>query len=172
MLTQTLVMVWGALEVFISDIVRSMLNTNPSLAVLLMTSDSSKRYFRREVAIEDLMTRGFDLNRSMGDFLFSDKWLDNLPRIKEVISTLLPRADDLHRALAAKELWLLWQRRHLIVHRRGVIDAQFVANTEASDAVGSRLIVSSKDVDEALNEGGRGSRRVIGRTLTRLYPSG
>jgi hypothetical protein len=44
-------MVWGALEVFISDIVRSMLNTNPSLAVLLMTSDSSKRYFRREVAI-------------------------------------------------------------------------------------------------------------------------
>ena len=60
MLTQTLVMVWGALEVFISDIVRSMLNTNPSLAVLLMTSDSSKRYFRREVAIEDLMTRGFD----------------------------------------------------------------------------------------------------------------
>jgi hypothetical protein len=152
LLTQTLVMVWGALEVLISDVVKCMLNLNPSLALKLVTSDPAKRHFRREVAIEDLAGHGFDLNRSMGDVLFADKHLDNLPGMKDVLSTLLPKADHLHSALAANELWILWQRRHLIVHRRGVVDSQFIANTGASEVVGSRLAVTSKDVDEALGK--------------------
>ena len=54
------------------------------------------------------------------------------------------------QSMAAQSLWLLWQRRHLIVHRRGIVDAQFISNTGATSAQGTRLVVESGDIDEAL----------------------
>ena len=79
-------MIWGAFEVFVSDVARATLNLNPSAALKLIATDPVKRHFRKEVLIEALANRGFDLNGAMGDVLFSDQRLDNLTRMREVLS--------------------------------------------------------------------------------------
>jgi hypothetical protein len=149
LLSETLVMIWGAFEVFVSDVVRGKLNLDPSMAMKLVTSDPVRKHFRKDVSIETLAGLGFDLNRAMGDVLLSDQQLENLPRMREVLSALLPGAERLHEAMAGRSLWLLWQRRHLIVHRRGIVDAQFIANTGETAALGSRIAIGSEDVDDA-----------------------
>jgi hypothetical protein len=80
----------------------------------------------------------------------SDQPLDNLPRMRDVLSALLPNVERVHEAMAARSLWLLWQRRHLIVHRRGLVDAKFIANTGETIALGSRIAIVGKDIDEAV----------------------
>lgn len=150
LLNETLVMIWGAFEVFVSDIVRGILNTDPASALRLVTTDPARKYFRKDVSIEVLAARGFVLRDAMGDVLFSDQQLDSLPRMRDVLSALLPNSAQLHAAMAAPSLWLLWQRRHVIVHRRGMVDNQFIVNTGSGSASGSRLSVESDDVDEAL----------------------
>jgi hypothetical protein len=149
LLNETLVMVWGAFEAFVADVVRAKLNLDPSAAVRLVTFDPVRKHFRKEVPIETLASHDFDLNRAMGDVLLNEQQLDSLPRMRDVLTGLLPGARDLHDAMAARSLWLLWQHRHVIVHRRGVVDAHFIANTGETAAPGSRITIIGDDVDEA-----------------------
>jgi hypothetical protein len=66
LLNETLVMIWGAFEVLVSDVVRAKLNLDPSSAVKLVTSEPVRKHFRKDVSIETLAGLGFNLNRAMG----------------------------------------------------------------------------------------------------------
>jgi hypothetical protein len=53
-------------------------------------------------------------------------------------------------ALAEKRLWVLCQQRHLIVHRRGVIDARYLEATGEQQAIGSRLSVAPAELESQI----------------------
>ena len=148
LLLETLVMIWGAFENLVSETIRVLLNANPPLAAKLLGDEATKKHFpSRGIPIEDLATHDFNLATSKGDLLLKDRHLDSLPIIKDVLRVVFKKEVALRDRLANRDLWLLWQRRHLIVHRRGVIDTVYLARTSESAPIGSRLSVQSNYVE-------------------------
>jgi hypothetical protein len=149
LLAETLVMTWGALEVLIADVVRCVVNREPSLALQLVSKDPSKKHVRGTVSIETLASYDFSIKDLMGDLLFEEQKLDSLQRMRDIVSVLFPGASALHAALGNVEIYHLWQRRHLIVHRRGVVDDRFIKITGAGNRIGERLKVTPDKVRSA-----------------------
>ena len=94
LLLETLVMMWGALENFISEAVRVLVNLNPSLAVVLLSDATAKKYFPSRIPIEDLANNGFNIGNSMGDLLMQDRHLDALPVMKDVLGAIFPTEEE------------------------------------------------------------------------------
>ena len=70
--------------------------------------------------------------------------------IKDVLDAIFPKETELRDCLSDPDIWLLWQRRHLIVHRRGIVDQSYLAKTSDVPQLGSRLSVSSGYVEASL----------------------
>jgi hypothetical protein len=150
LLLETLVMAWGTFEALATDVIRLLLNTDARRAVALMNTDTARKHFPRGLPIDALAAHGFNVATRMGDVLLGDRGLDTLPTVKDILSVLLPHAPELHRTLSQPALWLLWQRRHLAVHRRGGVDAAYIAKTSEELAPGSRLTVTADEVEGTL----------------------
>ena len=147
LLLETLVMIWGAFEILATDIVRVVLNADPSTAQKLFSDQDAEKHFpSRGVSIEDLASHDFNVAASMGDLLLTDRHLESLPLIKAVLNAISEK-ESLREHLSNPDLWLLGQRRNLIVHRRGVIDAAYLKKTSDKGVVGSRVTIGSDYVE-------------------------
>jgi hypothetical protein len=130
LLLLTLVNIWGTLEAFISESLRLLLNVEPAMASKLLSNDLTKKHFPvRAVSVDALANYNFNVAGSMGDLLLEDHHLDSLPMLKNIFNVFFPSNTQLRTSLAAPEVWTLWQRRHLIVHKRGTVDAAYLSNT-------------------------------------------
>lgn len=151
LLRQGAVLVWGTLEVLVRDVFVAYLNSNPMGAIRL-TQDvgTRKRFELKALPIDVLQDCNFDLSRRMGDILLANNDVGDLATIKDVYGVLFPEHANLRAALDERDLWVLSQRRHLIVHRRAVIDATYLKHTGESLPVGSRLAVTPGDLERYL----------------------
>jgi hypothetical protein len=102
----------------------------------------------RDLSVEDLAAHQFNIARSMGTLLLQERHLA-LPTIKDVLSVIFPQESTLRDKLAVPKLWLFWQRRNLIAHRRGVVDASYLSKTLDTIAEGARLRISSSQVESS-----------------------
>jgi hypothetical protein len=150
LLSQTVVMLWGALEALVSDVIRHEMNATPMLAIRVASTDPSRKHFNNRLTLDQLATRNFNLERSMGDALLADRSLDSLPVIRDVLTVLAADDAPVHKAFADANLWKLWQVRHLIVHRRGQVDQAYIDRTgDDRWSVGRLIKIDSAYVDEA-----------------------
>lgn len=151
LILQTLASIWGAFELLANDVVEISLNENPNLAGLLVNENPAKRHFPiKAVSIEFLMDHGFNISGSMGDIILGERRLSSLEAIRDVFSTFAPENSAVHKALGSDILWRLWQRRHVVVHRRGLVDRGYLERTgDTEQSVGQRLMVRSDDIEEA-----------------------
>jgi hypothetical protein len=146
LLRQGTVIAWSSLEVLASDLAVAAVNANPKLASKLMTDNDTKSYFPKGISPEELDEHAFDLKGSMGTVLFADRRPDTIEKMRNVFSVLLP-GSDAQRRLRDTNLWILSQRRNLIVHKRGVIDRGYLSKTPDNATTGSRLVVTRFDLD-------------------------
>lgn len=152
LLRQGAIALWGALEVLAQDIFVTVLNTNPTSAVKLLTHDRTKQLFQlKAIPLDTLSTYDFDVSRSFGNILMRYRTVDTIPVMKAVFGVLFPQSGKLREALEQRDLWILNQRRHLIVHRRGVIDADYISKTGDSLALGTELLISPDDLERYLH---------------------
>ena len=86
----------------------------------------------------------------MGTYLLSLHDLNDLTAIKDVYKTLFGQKRKLREYFSKSELWLLYQKRNLIVHRRSIIDKQYLQNTGETAKLGTELVVTAKSLDESL----------------------
>jgi len=150
LLRQGVVLLWGALEVLANDLFVCVLNKRPALALALTEKEETKRMFQlRGIPFDTLSLYGYDLSGRMGDIFAQQKSIDSVPSIKAVFEVVAP-SDPLRTILARPTLWLLNQRRHLIVHRRAVVDQTYLENTGEKLQLGSELEVSPYDLDGSL----------------------
>ena len=149
LLRQIVVLCWGALEVVVNDTMRSLLNANPALVRLLTTDKEYKDALFGRDLVEKLEQRSFDLSNSMGDLFCDAVRLDSLEKMRRVVSLVLqnPAVD---KQLKDEKLWKLAQQRHLIVHRRGVVDARFRLRTDEKRPVGQSIEFDSDYVESCL----------------------
>ena len=148
---QGVVLTWSAIEVLSRDAFVHLLNIKPQLSEALLADHfNRKRFATDKIEWQTLASYGFDLSGSLGSYLVSKADLSNIPAIRAAYTALFPGAVKLRACLLDEKLWHLSQKRHLIVHRRGVVDEAYIAATGASLKVGDVLWAAPAEVEEAI----------------------
>ena len=152
LLLETVIMVWGSFEVFIADFVRSHLNAYPAIAARLLMDPSTKASFDiKSIGIEDLAANQFDVSNAMGNILVSKRRLDGIEVIRNVLKVMFPHHQQMIQSIGAPELYKLAQRRHLIVHRRGSVDAAYLQKTNDNFQIGQTLRLTSEYIYQVIH---------------------
>lgn len=145
---QGVVLVWGAFEVLARDLFTELLNRHPARVEALLANPSNRKRFGIEkLDWGTLSSFGFDLSKNLGTVLAQRADLDDIPTIKDAYGALFPEVSDLAWKLADRRLWLLFQRRNLIVHRRGMVDQQYNEKTGETLRLGDQLWPTPEDVE-------------------------
>lgn len=148
---QGVVLMWSAFEVLARDLFVDLLNENPSwVENLLVHLPSRKRFTVDKVDWQTLSSFGFDLSGSLGTLLAQRADLDDIQTIRDAYGGLFPNAINLNQRLSDPRLWHLFQKRNLIVHRRGVVDRLYIEKTGDALALGTQMWVTPADVEDLL----------------------
>jgi hypothetical protein len=145
---QGIVLTWSAFEVFARDLFVDLLNERPVLVERLLShADSRKKFTVDKIDWRTLSTYNFDLSRSLGDLLSQRSDLDDIQTIRDAYNALYPSASTLNQALANEDLWHLFQRRNLIVHRRGIVDRHYIEKTGSPLSLGTHFWATPDDIE-------------------------
>jgi hypothetical protein len=149
---QGIILIWSAFEILFRDTFEQELNLDPSKARLLVEDVSTRKRFEADkFSLETLIQHRFDLSNKLGTILVGQQDFSNLPAIRAVYSVLFGSSAELMRRLNQDDLWLLYQRRHLCVHRRGIVDQAYINNTNDDLPLGSPLVIIPQRFEEHFN---------------------
>lgn len=149
---QGIVLTWSAIEVFARDVFILILNKNPRLSQPLLSDPGNRKRFQSErIDWQTLESYDFNLGNKIGSFLAARADMSNVPAIRSAYSAIYPRAVDLHSVLSNPTLWQISQKRHLLVHKRGVVDKQFIEATNSELEIGASLLITPAEVEEAID---------------------
>jgi hypothetical protein len=152
LLQQGLVLLWSAFEVLCRDTFETLLNGDPAKVQALISHPTTRKRFEAErLPLDTLVQHGFDLSARLGTVLVGQQDFSDLRIVKAVYAVLCPGDDALNQAFAHRDLWALYQRRHLVVHRRGVIDQAYLVATGETHAIGMHLLVTPLAFEGALS---------------------
>lgn len=144
LLKQSLVLVWSSFEIFAGETFRVLLNSAPNLVQKLIDQEKTRRMFQlKSIPLDVLASNNFDLSQRMGDYLLTVHSVDSAISIKVIFDALLPAAPS---SLDSQDLRFLNQKRHLIVHRGGIVDRGYIDATGSEVPIGSHLEVTTTDV--------------------------
>lgn len=149
---QACLLIWSAFEVFCKDIFVSVLNKSPSLYANLVNCQWTKERFgvSQNSWVKLLETHKYDLNGKLGSIVGSDKDFSSPQLLMEIFEVLFKDFDDSQKHLNSFKdsgIWLLGQRRHLIAHRCGIVDQEYLDKTrDASQVLGNVLQLRGKDL--------------------------
>jgi len=148
---QATVLIWGALEHASRDLFKVYLNRTPAAYVLLLQNpETKKRFDLPRISLEQVADFDFDLSSRLGDLLLRQNDLADLTAIKAAFLSLFANDATLREALSAPELWKLFQRRNLIVHRQGRVDERYRSATGDHQPLGAMLVLSPDDLTRYL----------------------
>jgi hypothetical protein len=151
LILQAVVLTWSAFEVLSRDIFRTHLNCTPgAYTELSADADIRKRFDLSRVSIERVADFGFDLSSRLGDLLVEQNDLADLGGIKATFTALFPSDSRLRGALSERDLWLLFQRRSVIVHRCGITDQRYLDASGDQQPIGRRLAVRPRELKKHL----------------------
>ncbi len=144
LLRQSTVLTWAAFEVLVNDAFVHLLNERPALTRRLFEDERTKKRIQIKDFRNLLEEHSFDLSGHMGEILGRNLKIDDVQSARDVYDVLFPQdrgQHRLHELLRTEELWVLYQRRSLIVHRRGIVDKPYLANTGDKHELGTQLLV-------------------------------
>lgn len=148
---QGIVLTWSAIEVLARDAFIYLLDNKPAYAELLLADPANrKRYSADRIEWQTLETYGYNMSSSLGSYLISKADLKSVLAIRGAYGALFPAAGELQKLLGDGCLWNLSHKRNLIVHKRGVVDQQYLASTGDTVAIGEDILVMPSEVEELL----------------------
>ena len=148
---QGIVLTWSAIEVLTRDAFIYLLDNKPEYAELLVADPANRKRFSADrIEWQALATYGYDMSSSLGCYLISKADLKSVPAIRGAYGALFPTADGLQKLLGDRRLWNLCQKRNLIVHKRGIVDQQYLTSTSDPLAIGDDLLVTPSEVEDSL----------------------
>jgi hypothetical protein len=171
LLGQCLVLTWSALEVLAQDTFIELLNAKPNLTSRLFADESAKKLFQlKSITIDTIVENDFDLSHRMGHVFVRSRPIDSIPVMRTTFSVLLPDAAALNAALANPLLWTLNQRRHLIVHRRGIVDREYLEKTGESIDAGTTLNITATELEHYLRAVIEFGAELLDSAVARAFP--
>jgi hypothetical protein len=144
---QSLISIWSVFENSSRSFIIDVLNNFPSRSIAITQREDLKAYFgKKAVDIDLIEVHGFNLERSMGNILFHERRLDNLSAIRSIFDSLF--SDNAVREALGSDMWMLNQRRHLFVHKRGIVDLEYISRTGDMMPIGQRLSLTSEMIEK------------------------
>jgi hypothetical protein len=173
LLRQGVVLTWGSFEVFVSDAVMALVNADAALALRVCRSQTPaiRKLASVDVPLEAVLVAGGDLRGRIAEIIFDEGHIDSLPLMKSLLDELFPSDAALRDAFGSRILWTLFQQRHLIVHRRGVVDAKYREATGDDLPLGSELRLTHDDVRSYLDACRAAVRQLIASARSALARS-
>lgn len=152
LMRQGVVLIWSAFEVLARDLFVDLLNDEPALLERLLAHPAAKKRFGVEkIDWQTLARFDYNLSSSIGSLLIERTDIDDIQTIREAYGALYPNASRLANALGSNDLWFLFQKRNLIVHRRGIVDAHYLAKTGDSAVLGDTMWLQPVEVENFLS---------------------
>jgi hypothetical protein len=147
---------WTALECLAKDLWVVSLNSRPiNLAHRAFQSISfdgaTDGLTGRSITVGLLARHGFDLRSCLGTLLSSKFDFSGMKGIREAYFAAYGKSPELENILANKDLETLEAIRHLIVHRGGIIDAEFKRRAKPDAVEGELLALDGKIVSNLTN---------------------
>ena len=155
LLEQSVVTLWSIIEVLFRDVFELYLNENPTkLSKMLKSEDANKSLGDiRKLTLEELAQYDFDISSRIGTFLIGKTDFSKLENIKACVPPLFEPCPDLREQLGQDDLWLLNKRRHLFVHRAGIVDKEYIDKTPDKVAIGEPLSITPDMVEGHISTG-------------------
>lgn len=158
LLRQCLVMSWNSLEVLARDAFIAFSREVPDWCAPLARSDFGIRKFGKKACERVLAGERGDLSAELLDRLN----FNNLDTIRACYAlSVEPVTREAFTGLEAPLIELTYQRRHLIVHRRGVVDPLYLVETEEKLAIGTELVISSADLARTIGTTGTAGAQLL-----------
>lgn len=144
LIDQSIISLWSAHEVLLRDYIETMLNNDSAMAVAFMSDSRHRKRFNLDrVGYDTLIECGLNLSDKIGSLAISQGGTLDFPSIRTVFDTIHPENSELRDALSQKDIWLLYQLRHLMAHRGGIIDSDFIKNTGLELKLGDRYSLTA-----------------------------
>jgi len=154
---------WAAFETFCKEVFIAVLNRRPSLyAALLRNQQLKERFGISSSSWPHLLEQhDYDLNGHLGTILGADRDFSSPQLVRDLFPLLLatlPGPDGLEEAINSEHLWLLGNRRHLIAHRCGIVDVDYLRKcNDPKQAAGELLVLRGRDLAQGLGAVARAS---------------
>ncbi|MDN7790421.1 hypothetical protein QZM66_22925 [Burkholderia contaminans] len=153
---QACLLAWSAYENFCKDVFIHSLNKRPDLyGVILKNQNLKERFSISQAAWPNLLERaGYDLVGKLGTIIGSDKDFSSPQLLKDLFPILFSEYsgdEGFFKIIQSHELWVLGNRRHLIAHRCGVVDADYMRKCDDStQKIGQLLTLRGRDIGQSL----------------------
>ncbi len=143
----SVLLIWSSLEILAGDVISEWLSLDRGVLNRAVRAKDIWRGKRLPAfGLGQLVEDGFDLSAAVQEALLLQSW----DGIKDVFLALLPTDKNLARRLKDPDLRLLFLRRNLIVHSRGVVDSKYRSNSSDDRDLGARLDLKDDEVKRHL----------------------
>ncbi|MBA3772379.1 MAG: hypothetical protein H0X13_07830 [Ramlibacter sp.] len=163
---QACLLTWAAFETYCKSVFIAAVNQKPSLYTVILKSQVLKERFGLQQGSWPgiLEAHSYDLNGKLGTILGADKDFSSPQLLMDLFPCLFEVLPGVHSKFMApfdsKEFWRLGQRRHLIAHRCGIVDEEYLRRTsDETQSLGAALKLRGRDVGDGL---GIAARLAIG----------
>jgi hypothetical protein len=160
---------WTAVECVATDAWVTALNALPMKFYKRVlgrkgTGEALDGLSEKQIAIWLLAKHNFDLRGSLGTLLKPKFDLTSLNTIRIAYEAAFGKCEDLDEIFEDRDLRLLEASRHVIVHRAGIVDEEFVTRTKTMNvgvAEGQMLPISGAWVATLVNAGIRAGSALV-----------
>lgn len=161
LLHQACILIWSALETFSKQVFIATLNHRPSLFTAISKSQDLKDRFNisNNTWANLLQTHDFDLKGKLGTIVAANRDFSSPQLLRDLFPIMLKDVGTLgfkHSETVDDVLWNLGQRRHLIAHRCGIVDQDYLDKThDVSQEFGTLLNLRGRDLGAAMGAAAR-----------------
>ena len=163
---------WTAFECVTSDAWVNAVNAAPckfAVGVVAAQGEAPDGFSGKTIPVGLLAKHGFDLRHVMGTLLKPKFDFTTVRGAKTAFSAAFPRNASIESIFEDEDLKLLEVVRHVIVHRAGIMDAEFLSRAQGICAVeGEPLPLDCKVVSGIINAGINAACRVLEAVDRRL----
>lgn len=145
LINQCSLSVWTVFEVFCRDCFILLLNKKSELVEKLSEVPELKQKFNlKTLPVQKLVEFNYDLSNHMGNVLIDNFEFSNIETIRSVYKCIFT-SEILRAKLEINDLWLLFKRRNLLVHKSGVVDKQYLESTSDNLQLHSKLVIKPEE---------------------------
>jgi hypothetical protein len=151
LLNQNYIQLWSAFEVFIRDYIEKILNEFPDSCKSIIESDILKRRVDlRKIPFDYISENSFNLSNKMGTLITSSYDCSDLLITKEIIKSI-KKSEEINSILDHKNLWNFFQNRHLLIHKKGIVDKGFIEKTGSTKNIGEKVSITPKELKNTMD---------------------
>lgn len=150
LLNQSCILIWSSFEVLARDFFIYYINNNANKINALLEFLKAKKIHNNIISLDTLVNHSYDISKSMGSILEQNIDFSNLSNIREIYKLLFSINSKLVSSLNNKLLWKINQQRHLLVHKKGIVDKKYSESTDDNTPIGEKIVITPELVKQYL----------------------